>query len=69
MSPELLFCVGPFSKSPPYAFRKPYFPPTLIASCHPLFIHSQEKGMPSHVALTAIRILSLSHSDAESLVT
>ena len=69
MSPGLFFCIGPFSKSPPYAFQGALFQPILIGSCRPLFIHLQGKGMPAHVAFPAICILSLSHSDAESLVT
>ena len=69
MSPGLLFCACSFSKSPLYVLQEAVFPPTLIANCHPLFIHSQGKGIPSHVASPAIRILSLSYSDAENLVT
>ena len=52
----------------PVLCRKPYFPSTLIGSCHPLFIHLQRKDIPAHVAFPAICILSLSHSDAESQV-
>ena len=77
MSPGLLFCVGPFSKFPLCKVSSRKFPSctlqetvflsTLIGSCHPLFIHLRGKGIPAHVALPAICILSLSHSDAESL--
>ena len=51
MSPGLLFCACSFSKSPLYVLQEAVFPPTLIANCHPLFIHSQGKGIPAHIAL------------------
>ena len=57
MSPGLLFCVGPFSKSPlckspprkfpSCALQEVAFLSTLIANYHPLFIHSQRKGLPA----------------------
>ena len=60
MSPGLLFCVGPFSKSPlckspprkfPFcALQETVFLSNLIGSYHSLFIHSQGKGIPAHVA-------------------
>lgn len=59
MSTGLLFCVGPFSKSPPCKFpprkftfcalQETVFLSTLIASYHPLFIHSQKKRHPCHL--------------------
>ena len=65
---------SPFSKSPPCKFpscalQGALFLPTLIGSCHPLFIHSQGKGIPSHVALSCQLHTITSHFDAEKLVT
>ena len=86
MSSGFLFCVAPFSKSPPCKFpprkftfcalQETVFLSTLIASCHPLFIHLQGKGIPAHVALPVTasypsRILTLKATllDTDFLLT
>ena len=69
MFPGLLFLCLPIFQVPSLCLQEALFLPTLIGSCHSLFIHSQGKDIPAHVAFPAICILSLSHSDAESQVT
>ena len=46
MSPGLLFCACPFSKSPPYVLQEVLFLSILMGSYHPLFIHSQGERHP-----------------------